>query len=242
MGTDVVKMQYLRQSAALMAVTAALIFGANGLAAQSQQGVLVELFTAQGCPACPPADAFLKQLTQEPGVIPLALHVDYWNYMGWQDTFAQDQFSNRQRRYAKTEAERMVYTPQMIIAGTARVKGYDQAKARAEIARARSDVTLTLRRIGDEIVISATPNTAISGDFVVDLVRYRPQSVVVIERGENGGREGEYHNIVTEWLTLGQWNGQDPLIMRARAAGDAPVVVVVQRKGPAEVVAAAVLK
>lgn len=225
-----------------MAVTAALVFGAQSLAAQSQQGVLVELFTAQGCPACPPADAFLKQLAQEPGVIPLALHVDYWNYMGWQDTFAQAQFSNRQRRYAKVGAQRMVYTPQMIIAGAARVKGYDVAEARAEIARAQSTVTLNLRRSGDQIDITATPNAPLSGQFVVDVVRYRPRSVVVIEQGENRGREGEFHNIVTSWETVARWTGQEPLNMQARAAGAGPVVVLVQRTGPAEVVAAAVLK
>lgn len=213
----------------------------------SSQGVLVELFTSQGCSSCPPADAVLKALAQQEGVIALALHVDYWDYIGWQDTFAQEKFTKRQRRYAAEAADNMIYTPQMIVAGGARVKGYDAAEAEAAIARAPRMVDLTLARSGDEVVISATPRAALTGNFAVDLVRYRPQSTVLIERGENEGREITYHNIVTQWENLGQWSGQGALAMRARAAGDAPVVVIIQRKGPhqngpAEVVASAVLK
>ena len=88
----------------------------------------------------------------------------------------------------------------------------------------------------------ATPRAALSGDYVVDMVRYRPQSTVRIERGENQGREISYHNIVTQWENLGQWSGKAALNIRARAIGDAPVVVIIQRKGPAEVIASAVLK
>jgi len=208
----------------------------------STQGVLVELFTSQGCSSCPPADALLKELSKQEGVIALALHVDYWDYIGWQDTFAQEKFTKRQRRYAAARKDNMVYTPQMIVAGSARVKGHDGAEAAAEIAAARTLGDVTLMRSGEEVVSSATPRSAISGDFVVDMVRYRPQATVRIERGENEGREIAYHNIVTQWENLGHWSGQGVLNMRARAAGEAPVVVIIQRKGPAEVVASAVLK
>ena len=208
----------------------------------STQGVLVELFTSQGCSSCPPADALLQELSQQDGVIALALHVDYWDYIGWSDTFAQEKFTKRQRRYAAARNDNMVYTPQMIVAGNARVKGHDRAEAGAEIAAVRALVDVQLTRSGDEVVITATPRAALSGDFVVDLVRYRLQSTVRIERGENEGREIAYHNIVTQWENLGQWSGNAVLNLRARAVGDAPVVVIIQRKGPAEVVASAVLK
>jgi hypothetical protein len=211
-------------------------------AAQSTQGVLVELYTSQGCSSCPPADAILKDLTQDVGIIPLALHVDYWDYIGWKDTFAQEQFSNRQRKYAAHRDDRLVYTPQMIVAGNARVKGGSEDAVHAEIARARSDVALNLTRMGDDVVITATPVAALSGQYVVDLVRYRPQSQILIERGENRGLQAEYHNIVTSWENIGTWNGKGTLSLRARASGAAPIVVVVQRKGPDAVVAAAVLK
>ncbi len=210
--------------------------------AQSSQGVLVELFTSQGCSSCPPADAVLEKLTQRAGVIPLALHVDYWDYIGWADTFAQEKFTNRQRKYAAANHQGMVYTPQMIVAGGARVKGFDGAEALAEIAAVNNLVTLNLQRSGDEVVISARANGQLSGDFLVDMVRYRPKSTVRIVRGENEGREIAYHNIVTEWENIGTWTGQGGLNLRARAVGDAPVVIIVQRKGPREVLATAVLK
>lgn len=212
------------------------------LAAQSVQGVLVELYTSQGCSSCPPADALLAQMAKDPALIPLALHVDYWDYIGWKDTFAHEQFSKRQRKYAAFRGDKMVYTPQMIVAGAARVKGHDAAQVRAAIAASQGSVTLNVQRDGEDIVVQASSAAALSGDYVIELVRYRPQSDLLIERGENRGLQARYHNIVTSWETIGRWNGRAALQLRARAAGDAPVVVVVQHKGPGEVLAAAVLK
>jgi hypothetical protein len=210
--------------------------------AQSMQGVVVELFTSQGCSSCPPADAVLERLTRQPGVIPLALHVDYWDYIGWSDTFAQEKFSNRQRNYAAAHGDRMVYTPQMIVAGGARVKGYDAAEASEEIKAVQPAFQLDLTRQGDDVVITAKPLRAISGEFVVDMIRYRPKSVVSIERGENRGKSITYHNIVTEWLNIGTWSGEDHITLSTRATGNAPVVVIIQRAGPQEIMAGAVLK
>ena len=222
---------------------AALMIAAPVLAmAQSTQGVLVELFTSQGCSSCPPADAFLADLTKSDTVIPLALHVDYWDYIGWQDTFAQKKFSARQRNYAAFVDDHMVYTPQMIIAGAARIKGHDAAKATSNIAASHSDITLTLTRQGDQVLIQAQSPTPLPAGILVDLVRYHPKSTVQIERGENRGRAISYHNIVTSWENVGQWTGNRPLEMTARATGDAPIVVILQRKGPGAVLAAAVLK
>ncbi len=68
--------------------------------ADAEQGVVVELYTSQGCSSCPPADALMADLAQMPGVIALALHVDYWDYIGWTDTFGQAKFTDRQKAYA----------------------------------------------------------------------------------------------------------------------------------------------
>lgn len=215
---------------------------AQTAAAQSTQGVLVELFTSQGCSSCPPADAFLAQLTQAEGVIPLALHVDYWDYIGWRDTFAQERFTKRQRKYAKANADNMVYTPQMIVAGQTRVKGYDSGAVLAGINVARSPITLTLSRQGENVQISASSDQPLAGDIVVDLVRYFPKMTVQIERGENRGQAISYHNIVTSWQNVGEWTGTSPLVMTTRATGDDPIVVILQEKGPGAVLASAVLK
>lgn len=210
--------------------------------AQSTQGVLVELFTSQGCSSCPPADAFLADLAENQGVIPLALHVDYWDYIGWSDTFAQEKFTKRQRKYAKMNADRMVYTPQMIVAGQTRVKGHDAASVMLGIAAVKSTITLTLTRQGDDVLISATSDQALPSDILVDVVRYYPKMTVQIERGENRGQAISYHNIVTSWMNVGEWTGKTPLAMTTRATGDDPIVVILQQEGPGAVLAAAVLK
>lgn len=215
---------------------------ATAAVAQSTQGVLVELFTSQGCSSCPPADAFLANLAQDQGVIPLALHVDYWDYIGWSDTFAQEKFTKRQRKYAKMNADRMVYTPQMIVAGQTRVKGHDAASVMLGIAAVKSTITLTLTRQGDDVLISATSDQALPSDILVDVVRYYPKMTVQIERGENRGQAISYHNIVTSWMNVGEWTGKTPLAMTTRAAGDDPIVVILQQEGPGAVLAAAVLK
>jgi hypothetical protein len=226
-------------------MAASLISGslfALPMMAQSTQGVLVELFTSQGCSSCPPADAFLADLAENQGVIPLALHVDYWDYIGWSDTFAQEKFTKRQRKYAKMNADRMVYTPQMIVAGQTRVKGHDAASVMLGIAAVKSTITLTLTRQGDDVVISATSDQALPSDILVDVVRYYPKMTVQIERGENRGQAISYHNIVTSWMNVGEWTGKTPLAMTTRATGDDPIVVILQQEGPGAVLAAAVLK
>src|SRR5581483_3164418 len=81
--------------------------------------VVVELFTSQGCSSCPPADSYLGQLARRKDVLPLSYHVDYWDYIGWKDQFADPAYVGRQRAYAMTLGQHMVYTPQVVVAGAA---------------------------------------------------------------------------------------------------------------------------
>jgi hypothetical protein len=81
----------------------------------------VELFTSHGCSSCPPADEWLRRLGQDAGlwqrVIPLAFHVDYWDYLGWRDRFAASDFSQRQRDYRRSGGLSAVYTPGVLVNG-----------------------------------------------------------------------------------------------------------------------------
>ena len=76
---------------------------------------MVELFTSEGCSSCPPADAFLGELAKKPGIVALAYHVDYWDYIGWKDPFALRASTERQRRYTAALGNRFLYTPEMVV-------------------------------------------------------------------------------------------------------------------------------
>ena len=86
--------------------------------------VVVELYTSQGCSSCPPADKLLAELASRKDVLPLALHVDYWDYIGWADVFADPAYTKRQRAYARVAGSRSIYTPQMIVGGKDHVIGF----------------------------------------------------------------------------------------------------------------------
>lgn len=217
---------------------------ASGTAGQ-RQPVLVELYTSQGCASCPPADEFLAELALHDEVVALALHVDYWDYIGWEDSFAQAAFTERQKSYARAVKSRMIYTPQMIVGGLDRVEGNTPdavVKLIGKHLAAERPVRLTLERRGDQVVIRAVAEPPLTGGVEVQLVRYVPEAVVEIARGENAGKTVTYHNIVTEWTKLADWPGVAPFELTAEAPGSEPVVVIVQEPGPSTVVAVARLK
>ncbi|NJS38836.1 MAG: DUF1223 domain-containing protein [Rhodobacteraceae bacterium] len=204
--------------------------------------VVVELYTSQGCSSCPPADEFVAMLASDPRILPLALHVDYWDYIGWADKFASPVFSDRQRAYAKAIGSRTIYTPQLIIGGQHRIEGFapDETAARLqEHLAAGSTVTLTAVRDGDRLVIRAEADPPLDETLRVQLIRYTPKETVTIERGENAGRTITYHNIVTSWEGLGEWQADAPLELTAPFGGDQPGAVILQTVGPAEILAAA---
>ncbi|SDN35851.1 hypothetical protein SAMN05216196_101264 [Lutimaribacter pacificus] len=218
-----------------------------GAAAHAQsQPVVVELFTSQGCSSCPPADRFLHELAARDDVIALALHVDYWDYIGWKDKFASPRNTARQKAYAVAAGRRSVYTPQMIIDGGDHVVGnhpMDVAElVRAHAERARA-VTLNVTRLdADRLRIEVTPKDRTGAPMVIHLVRYRPEETVDIKKGENAGKRLSYANIVSEWTVLAEWDGRAPLRIEAEAPGKQPAAVLVQRKGPGLIEAAALLR
>lgn len=208
---------------------------------QAEPVVVVELYTSQGCSSCPPADEFVAMLASDPRILPLALHVDYWDYIGWADVFAQARFTDRQRAYAKAVGSRTIYTPQLIIGGLDRIEGFSPQETadrlRAHLA-AETVVTLTVTREGDMLVIRAEADPPLEEGVRVQLVRYTPAQTVLIERGENAGRTITYTNIVTSWQRLEDWSGQAPLELRTPFDGNDPGAVIVQADGPAAILAA----
>lgn len=219
------------------------VFFALPVTAQSGSPILVvELFTSQGCSACPPADEFFAKLSRDPTIMPLALHVDYWDYIGWADSFADPAYTARQKAYARAAGSRMIYTPQMIVGGLDRVEG----NAPTEIAslmmkhmKVTPQVTVNVTRQGDRLLIRAAPAQPLGKLIKVQVVRYLPEEAVEITRGENAGRTVTYRNIVTSWNVVGDWDGAAPLELEAPYPAGNPGVVILQADGPAEILAAA---
>ncbi|MCF2872198.1 DUF1223 domain-containing protein [Octadecabacter sp. G9-8] len=207
--------------------------------------VVVELYTSQGCSSCPPADEMMHSLAQRSDVIPLALHVDYWDYIGWADSFADPAHTRRQNQYAHVAGASSIYTPQMIIGGQDHVIGTKPMDVADLIQRhngVQTGTQIALRRSGDRLQITGQTAQALPSGTVVQVVRFSPQETVDIRRGENAGRTLSYANIVTEWNTVGQWSGRGALDMTVGLTGASPVVVIVQQPGPGAVMATAVLR
>lgn len=229
----------------LLALVTAMFVGMAATASQAQDTpVVVELFTSQGCSSCPPADEMLARLGQRDNVIALALHVDYWDYIGWKDKFAHAAFTKRQKGYARSFGNRSIYTPQMVVNGAADVVGnrpMDVTDAVQAHAAKGLPVKLTLKRSGDRLTITAPAASGLS-DADVILVRYTPSANVQIPRGENAGKTLSYSHIVTEWSDIGDWNGRAPLSSSVPVSGNAPIVVLVQKKDYGPIFAAARLR
>ncbi|HXU43977.1 MAG TPA: DUF1223 domain-containing protein [Thermoanaerobaculia bacterium] len=171
-------------------------------AAPAPGGVaVVELFTSQGCSSCPPADRLLSKLAADPAyagrVIPLAFHVDYWDYIGWTDPFSSAAWSNRQKQYAAAWSSNRVYTPQAVINGTREMVGSGERQVRAAIddalaAKAPVEVALAVERIAGRdavrVSVSAKHGAALPRDAQVFVALVQNGLSTQVGRGENGGR------------------------------------------------------
>jgi hypothetical protein len=161
----------------------------------SSAPVVLELFTSQGCSSCPPADALLGRLIQEAGVIGLAWHVDYWNNLGWRDPYARREWTERQKTYAN-QLNAEVFTPGLVVNGSAMLVGSDEIRVRRAIAGAAplpAVVTLRQGSSGLDVEIAPVPPGG-SGLLAI----YDPEHVTEIAAGENDGRRLKEYRIVRE--------------------------------------------
>ncbi|MGO1119889.1 DUF1223 domain-containing protein [Rhodovibrionaceae bacterium A322] len=213
-------------------------------AEEQKSPVVVELFTSQGCSSCPPADELLGELRHEEGLIALALHVDYWDYIGWKDPFADPAYTARQQEYAHFQNKRRVYTPQMIINGTTDVVGSRRRAVTQAIHKARLEVPQTRVSLDEsQAVISA----ADVGQRMVEIWVFAFDSLhkTDVNAGENRGRVLADYNVVREMKKLGYWKGEAtelPLNLASyKKMGRAGVAVVVQEAKGGPILGAAQL-
>ena len=172
----------------------------------SARPVVIELFTSQGCNSCPPADALLGEYANNPDVIALSFHVDYWDYLGWRDPFALSIGAQRQRDYVRSLNLSSAFTPQMIIEGAVSMVGSDRRQLSSVINRKYAGIVPGLLNHHDSLTITL-PESGASTPFNVNLIAYRSYAETPVPRGENAGHALKEYNIVRNFQALGLWNG-----------------------------------
>ena len=182
--------------------------------AAAEPRAVVELFTSQGCSSCPPADKIIGELARDPSVIALSLPIDYWDYLGWKDTLADPRFSARQRAYSQVRGDRDVFTPQVVVNGSAHLVGSNRAGIDAAIRTTDRvagvmAVPVSLAVEGNEIKVSvaAAPRGETAKSVEVWICAVSKAVPIEIGRGENRGRQITYHNVVRNLLKVGDWSG-----------------------------------
>jgi hypothetical protein len=229
---------------AVLAAASMLPAGAvNAARAAEDVPVVVELFTSQGCNTCPPADAYLGELAKRRDVVALSLHVDYWDYIGWKDTYALGVATERQRAYASHLGRGFVYTPQMVIDGAAEAVGSHRASVAREIDEARAAPGKFPVRIvykGNEMMTVSLPDAPAGGkSATVWLVMFDGMHTTDIKSGENGGKKLTYYNVVREFRQIGTWSGKAVTIpVKAEDEGRAGCAVLVQESGTGRIIGA----
>ena len=166
--------------------------------------VVVELFTSEGCSSCPPADRLLSEIVDEEyagaEVFALSFHVDYWDYIGWKDPYADKQFSDRQRAYAKRFRSSQIYTPQMIVNGRHEFVGSNRSSWQRTFdieKRKKNTCSITvnkLERSGNELTVEVSSSD--SGRVKLNVAVVERSLSQDVKRGENRGRKLAHDNVV----------------------------------------------
>ncbi|WP_174302174.1 thioredoxin family protein [Caulobacter sp. S45] len=190
----------------LLPLIAAGVLGGSAAAAGVRSPVVVELFTAQGCASCPQADKMLQEIATRRGVIALMLPVDYWDYLGWADTFAEPAYTERQRAYARRLKVREIYTPEIVVNGRKEAQGLDKDAVDALIHDAARDLDdgprIQMLREGARVRVSGG-----AGRAEVWLVRYDPQEHSVrVKTGDNKGKLVLQRYVVRQLTRLGGYS------------------------------------
>lgn len=199
--------------AAVTALAGLLLVAAPAMATEPR--AVIELFTSQGCDSCPPADKIVAELSTQPDIIAMTLAVDYWDYLGWKDTLALAGHGTRQRAYARVRGDRDVFTPQVVVNGTAEALGSDRGQIDQAIAKSRRlpetlSLPLSLSVDNGTLLVSVpdgkgAPNQSAQAEVWLCPITHAVP--VEITRGENKGKSITYHNVVRRWLKIGEWTG-----------------------------------
>jgi hypothetical protein len=205
-----------------------------GSTAQAQP-VVVELFTSQGCSSCPPANASLAAISNRPDVLALSFGVTYWDYLGWKDTFAKPEFTQRQVSYERGLGHDGPFTPQIVVNGSTDTVGNRLGDVEHLVAESRLS--------GPQISVAGTTVSigAVSSSESADvwLVRYEPRTInISVARGENEGVTLPHRNVVRELTRLGSWSGRAASFAIPAAQSGLATAILVQKPHGGAILAA----
>jgi hypothetical protein len=208
--------------------------------ATAENLTVVELYTSEGCSSCPPADAFVGELAGRDDVLALSLHVDYWDYIGWKDPFADARHTKRQRKYAKQFQLRYVYTPQVVVDGAFEAVGSDRNKVLDAVSQSKKlkKIPVKLSASADGMVLDL--KAADVGAVNVYSVFYDRVHETDVRRGENSGRKLRHANVVRDMTRIATWQGKPTSIpVPASPKGGEVCAVILQSASTGQIIGAA---
>jgi hypothetical protein len=164
---------------------------------------LIELFTSQGCSSCPPAEAWLSKLKNEPRLwkdfVPLAFHVDYWDRLGWRDPFAAKEWTARQYQYSANWNSESVYTPGFVL------DGREWMGRNVPAAATEKSGVLKLSIKDQKIVAEFVPTDGAAKDTELHIAALGFDLTTKVNAGENSGR-----NLKQDFVVLSLANEKMP--------------------------------
>jgi hypothetical protein len=192
------------------------------VAAAAKPPVVVELYTAQGCASCGEANSYAAKLAERRGVLLLTFPVDYWDYLGWKDTFARPEYAERQKAYVTRLALREPYTPQVIVNGRDQAPGLKADRVDQLVRDAlRAPVDPPDVKFIGKRRVDVGSGKAPRGGADVWLVRYDPRAQeIVVRSGDNRGQTMVQKNVVREITRLGTWRGRATAYRAPKSAED----------------------
>ena len=234
---------WMKASAGVAAFCLLAPLSRPALAADAAHPAVIELFQSQGCSSCPPAEANVRAVSGRPDVLALSFEVDYWDRLGWKDTFSRPAWTARQYAYAKAMGHGdSVYTPQVVVNGRVAGDALEPGALAGLMSRGdRGAAGPSVGFSGGTVTVGAGRAPARGAD--VWLARYIPHTVeVTIPRGENAGHTLPYKDVVREMVLLGKWKGEaatfpapggnDPSLAEAaivQASGGGPIIAAAKR-------------
>ncbi len=175
---------------------------------QTDGFAVVELFTSEGCSSCPSADEAIARLRAKElkNVYVLSYHVDYWNRLGWIDSFSMPEFTTRQRQYASHFSLESIYTPQVIVNGQSQFVGSNESKllatVKTETLNKKNASGLEIDAIKIDKNISVSYKIISSENILLHLALVQPKAETTVKKGENSGRILQHVSVVRHLKTV----------------------------------------